>query len=145
MCSSYSPTHYLIPPSSLPHPSLIPPSSLPHPSLIPPSSLPHPSLIHPHPSTSPLPKPLPLPTPLPSAPPLTHTPLLTHTPPPPQTVSDDIDRKRVQDLKTVNDTLLRFALDGKLQEDLKRPLVIVALNCWGGTGSSIPEVRGVRG
>jgi hypothetical protein len=29
-----------------------------------------------------------------------------------------------------------------MQEDLKRPMVIVALNCWGGTGSEVTEVSG---
>ena len=52
---------------------------------------------------------------------------------------DEVDKKRVLDLKVINDNLLKFALDGAFQEDLKRPLVMVALNCWGGTGSSIPE------
>ena len=53
--------------------------------------------------------------------------------------SEEADRKRVLDLKVVNDTLLKFALDSSFQEDLKRPMVLVALNCWGGTGSNIPE------
>ncbi len=52
---------------------------------------------------------------------------------------EEVDKKRVLDLKVINDNLLKFALDGSFQEDLKRPLVIVALNCWGGTGSNIPE------
>ena len=52
---------------------------------------------------------------------------------------EEVDKKRVRDLKVINDNLLKFALDGSFQEDLKRPLVIVALNCWGGTGSNIPE------
>ena len=52
--------------------------------------------------------------------------------------SEEADRKRVLDLKVVNDTLLKFALDSAFQEDLRRPLVLVALNCWGGTGVNIP-------
>ena len=52
--------------------------------------------------------------------------------------TEEADRKRVLDLKVVNDTLLKFALDTKFQEDLKRPLVLVALNCWSGTNVNIP-------
>ena len=53
--------------------------------------------------------------------------------------SEETDKRRVKDLKSVNDWLLRLALDTSFQEDLKRPLVNVALNCWGGTGSNQPE------
>ena len=48
--------------------------------------------------------------------------------------SEEVDKRRVKDLKAVNDWLLRLALDTSFQDDLKRPLVNVALNCWGGTG-----------
>ena len=53
--------------------------------------------------------------------------------------TEEADKKRVKDLKAVNDWLLKLALDTSFQDDLKRPLVNVALNCWGGTGSNQPE------
>ena len=53
--------------------------------------------------------------------------------------TEETDKRRVKDLKAVNDWLLKLALDTSFQDDLKRPLVNVALNCWGGTGSNQPE------
>ena len=39
----------------------------------------------------------------------------------------------------VNDTLLAFARERAFQEDLKRPLVRVALDCWDGKAELHPE------
>ena len=49
-----------------------------------------------------------------------------------QVANNDADLKRLADLQEVNDTLLRFARERAFQEDVKRPLVKVALDLWGG-------------
>ena len=56
-----------------------------------------------------------------------------------QVASDDADVKRLADLQEVNDTLLRFARERAFQEDVKRPLVRVALDLWGGDAKDYTE------
>ena len=89
-----------------------------------------------------------------------------------QVVDDEVDKKRIADLREVgliflldmpchrltnfffhyfvrrifpimqvNDTLLRFARERAFQEDLARPLVKVALDCWGGDISKHSEAQ----
>ena len=41
----------------------------------------------------------------------------------------------------MNDALLRFARERSFQEDLARPLVKVALDCWGGDTSKHSEAQ----
>ncbi len=54
---------------------------------------------------------------------------------------DETDKKRLADLQEVNDTLLRFARERAFQEDLKRPLVKVALDLWGGDTKNHSETE----
>ena len=57
-----------------------------------------------------------------------------------QAKNDATDTQRLNDVTEVNELLLSFHSDPQFQSDLSRPLVKVALECWGGqTISHIPE------
>ena len=59
-----------------------------------------------------------------------------------QDKNDATDTQRLNDVKEVNELLLNFHRDSQFQSDLSRPLVKVALECWGGqTISHIPEAQ----
>ena len=59
--------------------------------------------------------------------------------------SDDADRKRVHDLREINTTLATLARDMDFQQDLARPLVKVAIGCWGGrTDYTAEETEAAR-
>jgi len=55
-----------------------------------------------------------------------------------QVANEEADLKRIADLREVNDTLLTFARERAFQEELKRPLVRVALDIWDGKGDVHP-------
>ena len=57
-------------------------------------------------------------------------------------LADKKDIRRVTDLQSVNDQLLRFARDRKFQELIQRPNVKRALECWSGnTNSNFTEAQ----
>ena len=58
-----------------------------------------------------------------------------------QVVDEEADKKRIADLQQVNDTLLRFARERAFQDDLLRPLVVIALDCWGGDTKNYTEAQ----
>lgn len=53
-----------------------------------------------------------------------------------QAAEERKDRRRIGDLREVNDQLLQFARNRRIQDILKRPYVKVALACWGGASHS---------
>jgi hypothetical protein len=56
-----------------------------------------------------------------------------------KTADDEMEKKRVADLREVNDTLLRMARERAFQNDLKQRYVQVALAAWGGDASKYSE------
>jgi hypothetical protein len=65
-----------------------------------------------------------------------------------QAAEDRKDKRRVADLREVNDTLLQIARNRRIQELLKTAKVKVALACWGGSSAaqqlSEAELESVR-
>ena len=58
-----------------------------------------------------------------------------------QKQQDDTFKIRVADLRNVNETLQRFARDKTFQDDLKGPMVKIALDCWGGDAHNYTEAQ----
>ena len=58
-----------------------------------------------------------------------------------QKQQDDTFKIRVADLRNVNETLHRFANDKTFQDDLKGPMVKIALDCWGGDAHNYTETQ----
>ena len=58
-----------------------------------------------------------------------------------QHAEDEVDKKRIADLQAVNDTLLRLARERAFQEDLKLPLVRVAMDIFNGDADKHSAAR----
>ena len=56
-----------------------------------------------------------------------------------QHAEDEVDKKRIADLQAVNDTLLRLARERAFQDDLKLPLVRVAMDIFNGDADKHSE------